>query len=128
MKRVTGLGGLFYKCENKELMMNWYRLHLGIAAENWGAVFSMEEMLKQHPGTYNVWSLFNKDSTYFAPSQAKFMVNFTVENLYELLKQLKLEGVEVMEQTEDNEFGKFGWIIDPEGNKIELWEPSSPAE
>ncbi len=123
MKRVTGLGGVFYKCQNKELMLNWYRTHLGIDAQDWGAMFPLSESFAQHPTAYNVWSLFKAETTHFAPSTSSFMINFTVANLTELLAQLRLEGVEVLDKTEDGEYGKFGWLMDPEGNKIELWEP-----
>lgn len=127
MKRVTGLGGIFYKCKDKENMLNWYRKHLGIDAQEWGAVFQLDETLKQHPTAYNVWSLFKEDTKHFEPSQSSFMINFTVENLHELLAQLRAEGVTVIDKTEDSEYGKFGWILDAEGNKIELWQPPATA-
>ncbi len=123
MKRVTGLGGVFVKCKDKAFMVDWYRLHLGIDLEEWGVVFNMDNSLTYHPKAYQVFGLFKNDTQYFSPSESNFMLNFTVADLDKLLIQLKLEGVQVLEKTEENEFGKFAWIIDPENNKIELWQP-----
>ncbi len=123
MAKVTGLGGVFFKCKDKENMLNWYCTHLGIEAEDWGAVFQLDQTLKLHPGAYNVWSLAKVESKYFEPSQSSFMINYTVDHLHELLAQLKAAGVTVIDKTEESEFGKFGWVLDPEGNKIELWQP-----
>jgi predicted enzyme related to lactoylglutathione lyase len=123
MKRVTGLGGVFLKCKDKPAMLAWYTKHLGISMETWGAVFEPKVFLEEHPKGSNVFSFFEEKSDYFQPSNSSFMVNFTVADLDSLLPQLKSEGVNVLDQTDSSEFGKFGWVIDPEGNKIELWEP-----
>jgi predicted enzyme related to lactoylglutathione lyase len=123
MKRVTGLGGVFYKAKDKQALLAWYKKHLQIAAEDWGAIFSPKDFIATHPHAYQVWSLFAKDTDHFAPSTSSFMLNFTVEDLSALLPILKAEGVELMDKFEESEFGKFGWILDLEGNKIELWEP-----
>ena len=122
MKRVTGLGGIFFKAKDPKAMYEWYRKHLGIeAAEGCGAMWEMNGP-PQTPAI-NVWALFPEDTKYFAPSQAPFMINFRVENLDELLKALREEGVQVDDKVEHYDYGNFGWITDPEGNRVELWEP-----
>jgi predicted enzyme related to lactoylglutathione lyase len=116
MERVTGIGGIFFKSEDPKKLGEWYRKHLGIPVEPWnGAVFET--------GGQTVWSPFPKDTKHFGPSGAPFMVNYRVANLFPLLEQLREEGVTVEERTETSEQGTFGWIMDPEGNRIELWEP-----
>ena len=126
MKRVTGLGGIFFKADDLEKIRDWYKKHLGFQIEDWGgSYFKWKELdkpdAKVPAGT--VWSPFKSDTDYFTPSQKPFMFNYRVENLTELLKVLKEEGVTVMDKVEELPYGKFGWIMDPEGNKIELWEP-----
>lgn len=123
MKRVTGLGGVFYKAKDKPALLAWYKKHLQFSAEEWGAIFSPKDFLQMHPNGYQVWSLFPENTKHFKPSTSSFMLNFTVVDLGALLPILKSEGVVVMDKTEESEFGKFGWILDLEGNKIELWEP-----
>ena len=124
MKRVTGIGGIFIKAKDQEALLAWYRRHLGIDVQSWGGV-----MFRWHePGNPNLngataWSLFPASSEYFAPSTAPFMVNYRVENLHELLAALRAEGCDVDAKTEESEYGKFGWVMDPEGNRVELWEP-----
>ncbi|AFD07640.1 VOC family protein [Solitalea canadensis] len=124
MKRVTGIGGIFFKCDNPEKQKEWYQKHLGINSGDFGGTF--EWRLKEDPDhvAYTAWSLFKSDTRYFSPSEKPFMLNYRVENLVELLDALKKEGVQVFDKIEEFEFGKFGWIMDPEGNKIELWEPN----
>lgn len=124
MKRVTGLGGVFYKANDKAALLAWYKKHLQIAAEDWGAMFSVNDFATSHPNSYQVWSLFKADTDYFEPSKASFMINFTVEDLDALIPVLAEEGVEIVKVAEASEFGKFAWILDLEGNKIELWEPA----
>ncbi len=123
MKRVTGLGGIFFKAKDPTALYEWYRKHLGIesAADGSGAMWRDTD----HPETqvFNVFAIFPADTTYFAPSQSGFMINFRVENLDELLKALREEGVEVDPKVDEYDYGKFGWIMDPEGNRVELWEP-----
>lgn len=120
-KRVTGLGGIFFKAKNKALLIEWYNKHLGINAHEWGAMFKFTDD-KQPQDAYTVFSPFKDDTKYFEPSAKEFMINFRVENLDELVAVLKQEGVTLVGQPESGEFGKFAWILDPEGNKIELWE------
>jgi len=122
-KRVTGIGGIFFKCENKEAMRKWYSDHLGIHTETWGGQFEWRDIEKPDKKCLTAWSPFEMSSTYFGPSEKEYMFNYRVENLKELLQTLKEEGVEVIDKIEEFEYGKFGWIMDPEGRKIELWEP-----
>ena len=127
MKRVTGLGGVFFKCEDPNKMKEWYRKHLGIESDQYGGKF--EWLNPNDPGRicYTAWSPFSAKTTYFHPSQKAFMFNYRVANLAALLEVLRKEGVEVVGEVEEYEYGKFGWIMDPEGNKIELWEPIDDA-
>jgi predicted enzyme related to lactoylglutathione lyase len=123
MKRVTGLGGIFFKADDPDGLRDWYGKHLGLGTDEYGASFKWRDFDEPEKEGYTVWSPFSKDSDYFAPSEKSFMVNFRVANLDEILAQLKSEGVTVDDETEDSELGRFGWIMDPEGNRIELWEP-----
>ena len=123
MKRVTGIGGVFFKAKDPEQMRVWYAKHLGFEFDNYGGlVFECPSDEAERSKAQTVWSLFPSDTKYFDPSSAPFMINYRVDNLAALVEQLKSEGVEV-ERTEEHEYGKFGWIMDPEGNRIELWEP-----
>ncbi|MGJ5642839.1 VOC family protein [Formosa sp. S-31] len=124
-KRVTGLGGFFFKTENPDAIKQWYGKHLGLPVDDYGCTFWWKD--KHGKDCSTQWSPFAKDTTYFNPSDKPFMMNFRVENLTELLKTLKAEGVTVVGDIEEYEYGKFGWILDPEGNKIELWEPIDSA-
>lgn len=118
MNRVTGIGGIFFKAKDPKAMQAWYKRHLGIDVQDWGgASFDWSGS-----GT-SAWCLFSRDGDYFAPSTAPFMVNYRVEDVRTLLKVLKEEGCDVVDKFDESEFGKFGWVMDPEGNKIELWEP-----
>ena len=120
-KRVTGLGGFFFKSKDPDNVKKWYNEHLGLNTDQYGCTFHW----KDHEGKdcSTQWSPMNEDTEYFKPSEKQFMMNFRVENLEELLKVLKKEGVTVVGEMETYDYGKFGWILDPEGNKIELWEP-----
>lgn len=119
MKRVTGLGGVFFKCDDTAKQKEWYKTHLGISG------YGFEWRDKDNPEIegMTVFSPFKKETEYFAPSAKDYMFNFRVENLVELLEELKKEGVEIVGEMQEESYGKFGWIMDPEGNKIELWEP-----
>jgi predicted enzyme related to lactoylglutathione lyase len=119
MAKVIGLGGVFFKSENPQQLRKWYKEHLGIESEEWGAVFNFPT----GEGAYNVWSPFSNTTNYMEPSQKPFMVNFIVDDCFALMEQLKESGQNVSGEPEVSEFGRFGWVIDPEGNKIELWEP-----
>ncbi len=124
MERVIGLGGIFFKSSDKKSLAEWYKKHLGLSVDDWGGViFPWATLAQKNEKAYTVWSPFSNDSSYFAPSDKPFMLNFVVKDLTALLEALRKEGVQVMDKTDESEFGKFGWILDPEGNKIELWEP-----
>jgi predicted enzyme related to lactoylglutathione lyase len=126
VERVTGLGGLFFKAEDVEALYAWYEKHLGIKRGPEGvATFKWRERDDPAKEGRTVWAIFPTESAYFQPSRANFMINFRVTDLDGLLKVLKEEGVEIDPRREDYEFGRFAWIIDPEGNRIELWEPSA---
>lgn len=120
MKRVIGIGGIFFKSKDPKALRAWYHQHLGINSEEWGAQFSVQDL---KPDSYQVWNPFKADTTYFEPSHQAFMLNLIVDDLEKLLEELKKEGIQLLEEMQVNEFGKFGWCLDPEGNKIELWEP-----
>ena len=120
MKRVTGIGGVFFKADNPKALAEWYQAHLGI--EFGGNVYADFQFQEREKG-WTAFSLFDADTKYFAPSEKQFMINLRVENLDELLKVLRSEGVQVFDETEAGDYGKFGWILDLEGNKIELWQP-----
>lgn len=124
-KRVTGIGGLFFKSSNPEKMREWFRKHLGFDTDNYGCTFWWKDSKGNKASTQ--WSAFEPDTKYFEPSQKDFMFNYRVENLEELLTVLKSEGVTVIGEIEEYSYGKFGWILDNEGNKIELWEPNDEA-
>ena len=122
MKRVTGIGGVFLKAKDPEALAAWYRHHLGIEVEDWGGTtFRWNE--PPQPEGVTIWSLFPATSRYFDPSLSPFMINYRVENLTELIALLRDEGCDVDEKVEESEHGRFGWVMDPEGNRIELWEP-----
>lgn len=124
MKRVTGIGGIFFKTKDKAKTLEWYKTHLGINAQDWGTSFDWLEKDDPKKEGSTAWSPFKDSTDYFAPSDKPFMINYRVENLDELLRQLRKEGVTVVGEPMVQEgIGKFGWIMDPEGNKIELWEP-----
>src|SRR4029078_2593277 len=126
MKRVTGIGGIFFKAKDPEKLREWYRRHLGIEAASWGFAFQWQD----DPGSgggQTTWAAFPGDTKYFAPSEKPFMINFRVADLDGLLTELRAEGVQVEAKAEESEFGKFSWVMDPEGNRLELWEPP-PAE
>ena len=126
MKHITGIGGILFKATDPEKLGEWYRKHLGLNVEEFGGVtFRENEASAEGPKRQvcTVWSPFPADTDYFAPSEKPFMINFRVVDLDALLAQLRREGVRVDERTERSEFGYFGWAMDPEGNRIELWEP-----
>lgn len=121
MKRVTGIGGVFFQAKDPAALRAWYRTHLGIDVQAWGgAAFEWADANGDAVKGTTAWSIGAAD---FAPSQAAFMINYRVEDLAALLAALRAEGCNVLEKTDDSEYGKFGWVIDPEGNKVELWQP-----
>jgi predicted enzyme related to lactoylglutathione lyase len=124
MKRVTGIGGIFFKCKDQEAQKRWYEKHLGMQMNDWGGtLFWWRDADHPEKKGSTSWSTFKEDTRYLDPSEKGFMINYRVENLEELLKTLKEEGVQQVGVIESYEYGKFAWIMDPEGNKIELWEP-----
>jgi predicted enzyme related to lactoylglutathione lyase len=124
MKRVTGIGGVFFKAKDAPALQAWYKQHLGIDVQAWGgAAFDWTDGEGKPVAGTTAWSIASAQSNQFAPSTAPFMVNYRVEDLHALVKALREEGCNVLEKIDDSEYGKFGWVIDPEGNKVELWQP-----
>jgi len=132
MKRVTGIGGIFFKAQDPKSLKEWYKAHLGVDAGDYGATFDWRDKDDPNKSGQTVWSLFPHDTKYFDPSSAPFMINYRVEDLVGLQAVLRSEGVEVSD-VQDDGYGRFAWASDPEGNRIELWEPAeeqsdSPSE
>jgi predicted enzyme related to lactoylglutathione lyase len=124
MKRVTGIGGVFFKAKDAAVLRAWYKEHLGIDVQSWGgAAFDWTDEAGKPTGGTTAWLIAKADTDQFAPSQAPFMVNYRVADLKGLLAALRAEGCNVMDKVDESDFGKFGWVIDPEGNKVELWQP-----
>ncbi len=128
MARVTGIGGVFFKARDPEALKKWYVDHLGVKIEEWGgAVFDWDaDRAAQSAAGMTVWHLADADGTWFEPSQAQLMINYRVDDLVELLAQLAAQGVEPVKGPDEEFNGKFAWVMDPEGNKVELWEPKDP--
>ncbi len=124
MKRVTGIGGIFFKAKDPKALGEWYRTHLGVPVEEWGGA-TFQWASAENPGGVGMtlWTPFAQDTSHFAPSTSPFMINFRVHDLHALLKALREEGCTVDEKVDDSEYGKFGWVMDPEGNRVELWQP-----
>jgi predicted enzyme related to lactoylglutathione lyase len=123
LDNVTSFGGVFLKCPNPESLMKWYSKNFGLFFSYSSHTFQWKDLVdKEHTG-HTVLSFFTQDSSYFEPSMKNYMLNFRVKNLHGLMENLKSSGAELITKTEEFEYGKFGWIVDPEGNKIELWEP-----
>jgi len=124
MERVTGIGGIFFKAKDPAALQSWYRRHLGIDVLEWGgAAFRWTDAHGTPVGGTTIWSIGSADGDSFAPSSASFMVNYRVAYVRALLDVLREEGCNVLDELDESEYGKFGWVIDPEGNKVELWEP-----
>jgi predicted enzyme related to lactoylglutathione lyase len=122
MKRVTGIGGIFFKCKDPAQIRDWYKAHLGLTTNEYGCVFEWKQATDSSKKGFSQWSPFKETTQYFAPSTKDFMINYRVENLEALIKELKKEGVTVCDTVESYDYGKFVHIMDPENNKIELWE------
>lgn len=122
MKKVTGIGGVFFKCDDPKKMEEWYVNNLGFPSESYGTMFQWRDADDPSKEGYTVWSPFKKDTTYFEPSKKEFMINYRVENIEALVEQLKNDGVTILDEIATYEYGKFVHIMDPEGNKIELFE------
>jgi len=130
MDRVTGIGGIFFKARDATALQAWYRKHLGLDVQDWGgATLRWADDDPEREGM-TAWTIFPETSEYFRPSTAPFMINYRVRDLAALLDTLRAEGCAVDDRLDDTEYGKFGWVMDPEGNRVELWEPPprlSPA-
>jgi uncharacterized protein YndB with AHSA1/START domain/catechol 2,3-dioxygenase-like lactoylglutathione lyase family enzyme len=120
---ASGIGGIFFKAQDPEALGQWYEEHLGLRNPGHGVVFGWRDIERPDQIGHTIWSPFSADTSYFEPSEASWMINFRVDDLYETLERLEAAGVELAGKPEEFEYGKFGWVVDPEGNKIELWEP-----
>lgn len=124
MKRVTGIGGIFFKANDPVALRAWYQKHLGLDVLEWGGVVFNWADADGTPTTgTTIWSVGEASGQHFAPSTASFMINYRVADLHALIRALREEGCNVLDKIDESEYGKFGWVIDPEGNKVELWEP-----
>jgi len=129
MARVTGVGGIFFKSTNDNAALAaWYQKNLGMRLEPWGGAILKWPEDRAEDGGLTVWHVAGRDSQWFSPSNSSFMVNYRVDNLDELLTQLRAGGVEVIKGPDSDDNGKFAWIMDPDGNKVELWEPKARVE
>lgn len=124
MKRVTGIGGIFFKCKNPDKLKAWYNKHLGLETDAYGTNFEWRQGAHPERKGFTQWSPSSEESEFFEPSSGGFMINYRVENLEQLVAELKAEGVTILDEIEVYEYGKFVHILDAEGNKIELWEPN----
>jgi predicted enzyme related to lactoylglutathione lyase len=122
-QRVTGIGGVFWKAADPGALQDWYVERLGVPLDKTGVAVLGWRQADGSPAS-TVVGPFPADTTYFAPSDAPFMLNFRVSDLDAMLAQLRADGCTVLDQIEEMEFGRFGWVVDPEGNKVELWEPA----
>ena len=124
MEKVTGIGGIFFKAKEPKVLGQWYAANLGIDVQPWGgAQFAWRDAADPERTGSTAWSLFSMDTKYLDPSTAPFMVNYRVADLDAMLAQLRAAGAQVDEKTDESEYGKFGWVMDPDGNRIELWQP-----
>ncbi len=123
MKKVTGIGGIFFKCKDPNKMKDWYKDHLGLNTTDWGVTFDWREAEDSTKKGSTQWSTFAETTKYFEPSAKDFMINYRVADLEALVEELQKEGVTIVDKIEDSDYGKFVHIIDMEGNKIQLWEP-----
>ena len=123
MKKVTGIGGVFFKCKDPEAMKEWYAKNLGLPTDQYGTTFEWRETEDSTKKGTTQWSPFKETTQYFAPSTKEFMINYRVENLEALVEELRKDSITITDDIQAFEYGKFIHIMDPEGNKIELWEP-----
>jgi len=128
MKKVTGLGGVFFKCDDPQLMNEWYAKNLGLATSEYGTTFEWRQADDPSKKGSTTWSTFPKDTGYFKPSVKPFMINYRVENIVALVEELKKDNVTVIDEIAEYEYGKFVHVLDPEGNIIELWEPKDDSD
>ena len=121
--KVTGIGGIFFRCKDPKAIKEWYGQNLGLAIDDWGSAFEFRNANRPDEINYLRWGPFDQGTDYFNPSNKEFMINYRVQHIEALVQQLKESGVTVVDKIEEYEYGKFVHIMDPEGNKIELWEP-----
>jgi len=127
MKKVTGLGGIFFKCDNPQGMNDWYAQHLGLATSAHGATFEWRQADNPSLKGSTAWGTFPQDTAYFAPSAKPFMINYRVENIVALVAELRKNNVTIIDEIAEYDYGKFVHVLDPEGNILELWEPMGEA-
>lgn len=128
MEKVLGIGGVFIRAKDRQALARWYGDHLGLDIDEqwWGAILPLRSE-HDRGGAHTVWSSFGNDTTYFGRPENAYMVNFRVRDLHAMLAQLRAADCAVDEKVEESDFGKFGWVTDPEGNRVELWEPPDSA-
>ena len=124
LKKVTGIGGIFFKCQDPKKLKAWYQVHLGLNTNDYGAVFEWRQGADTTKKGFTQWSPFKETTKYFQPSTKDFMINYRVGNLETLLDQLRKDSVAIVDKVETADYGKFVHIMDEEGNKVELWEPN----
>ncbi|WP_124978761.1 VOC family protein [Nonlabens xiamenensis] len=124
MKKVTGIGGIFFKTKDVKATKQWYEKHLGLAVDEYGCTFWQAEEVERNPKASQQWSPFEEKTSYFDPGRQEFMINYRVTDLENLLSELKSNGVQLVGEMQEFEYGKFGWILDLDGRKVELWEPA----
>lgn len=124
MKKVTGIGGIFFKCKDPDNMREWYDKNLGLKTNQYGAVFEWYQGADNTKKGFTQWSPFNENTKYFEPSKKDFMINYRVQNIEALVEEMKNNGVTILDTIQSYDYGKFVHILDPEGNNIELWEPN----
>lgn len=126
MAKVVGLGGIFFKSDDPKALADWYKEYLQLPVEPWGgAAFYLDDLSSFSRSGYSVWSPVENGNDYLSPSDKNFMFNLIVDDLDGALNQVQRGGAEVIGATEESEFGRFGWFIDPDGNKVELWQPQT---
>jgi predicted enzyme related to lactoylglutathione lyase len=124
MKRVIGIGGIFFNSPDPVSLRAWYKDHLGIDVQEWGGTaFKWADAEGKPTAGTTIWTVGDATGNSFAPSTAPFMINYRVADLHALVKELRAEGCTVLDKIDESEYGKFAWVIDPDGNKVELWEP-----
>ncbi len=124
MQRVTGIGGIFFNSPNPVALRAWYKEHLGIDVQDWGGTaFTWTDSEGNPTAGTTIWTIGDATGNNFAPSTAPFMINYRVADLHALVKVLRAEGCNVLDNIDESDYGKFAWVIDPDGNRVELWEP-----